>query len=63
LSAAKRKRNGGAGSSGLWIFEEAASANSRWRVWVEKEPSKEFGDVLRMGKGKARPSKSPTPKV
>ena len=44
LSAAKRKRNGGAGSSGLWIFEEAASANSRWRVWVEKEPSKEFGD-------------------
>jgi hypothetical protein len=29
-------------------------------VWVEKEPSKEFGDVLRMGKGKARPGKNPT---
>jgi hypothetical protein len=74
LSAAKR--NVEAGSSGLWIFEEAASASSssslslssrwRWRVWVEKEPSKEFRDVLRMGKGKARqgqPGKSVTPKV
>jgi hypothetical protein len=54
LSAAKR--NGDAGSSGLRIIEAAASASSRWRVWVEKEPSKELGigEVLRMGKGRAR---------
>jgi hypothetical protein len=62
LAAAKRDGYCEAGSSGLRIYEEAASASSRWRVWVEKEPSKEFGEVLRMGKGKARPGKNPTPR-
>jgi hypothetical protein len=56
LSAAA-KRDFEAGSNGLRIREAAvsASASSRWRVWVEKEPSKEWNwgrEVLRMGKGR-----------